>query len=70
MDITKVVAKLRLSYHMNMVDAVNVVNQLGLMNDEKADRANAEHLIQIIDCWERLGIPICKELIEFKEKGA
>lgn len=62
MDITKVVAKARLKYHMNMVDVVNVVYQLGLMSGEKADRANENHLKQIIDCWERLGIPVCKEL--------
>lgn len=69
MDITKVVARARLKYHMNMVDAVNVAYQLHLMSGEKADRANENHLKQIIDCWDRLGVPICKELIEFKEES-
>lgn len=56
MGITKVVAKMRLGYHLNMVNVVNVSNQLGLMSDEKANRANKNHLKQIIDCWDRLGI--------------
>ena len=68
MDITKVVARMRLKYHMNMVDAINVAYQFGLMSGEKADRSNENHLKQIIDCWERLGIPVCKELIAFKNE--
>ena len=70
MDITKVVAKARLKYHMNMVDVVNVAYQLGLINGEKADHANENHLRQIIDCWGRLGIPVCKELTEFEAGGS
>jgi hypothetical protein len=70
MDITKVVAKARMKYHLAMVDVVNVAYQLNLMSGEKADRANENHLKQIIDCWDRLGIPVCKELREFKNGEA
>ena len=69
MDITKAVARMRLKYHLNMVDVVNVAYQLHLISGEKADRANENHLKHIIDCWERLGIPIPKELIAFKEES-
>lgn len=65
MNIPKLVAKIRLSYHMNMVDVVNVANQLGLMGDFEADRANANHLKQIIDCWDRLGVEMPEEFLEF-----
>ena len=60
MDITKVVSRARLKYHMNMVDIVNVAYQLKLMSGEKADQANEHHLTQIIDCWNRLGVRIDK----------
>ena len=69
MDITKVVAQLRLKYHMNMVDVVNVAYQLHLMSGEKADRANKRHIKQIIDCWHRLCIPVCKELMESERES-
>ena len=56
MDITKVVAKARLHYHLNMVDICNVANQLHLMSDEKAERANRDHTKKIFDCYMRLGV--------------
>ena len=68
MDITKVVAKMRLGYHLNMVNVVNVANQLGLMSNEKADRANENHLKRIIDCWDRLGVDLPEEFMEFKNE--
>lgn len=70
MDIVKTVAKVRLAYHYNMVDAVNVANQLKLMSNEKADRANAKHLKEIIDCWMRLGYDLPKEFVDFKNEGS
>lgn len=56
MDITKVVAKARLHYHLNMIDICNVTNQLHLMSDDKADRANRDHLKNVFDCYSRLGV--------------
>ena len=66
MNIVKTVAKLRLSYHLNMIDICNVANQLHLMSDTKADNSNKRHLKECIDCYERLGYKLPDEFIEFK----
>lgn len=65
MDITKAVAKIRLGYHLNMIDVCNVANQLHLMSDEKADLANKNHLKNCFDCYHRLGVKLPKEVIDF-----
>lgn len=69
MDITKAVAKLRLNYHLNMLDVVNVANQLKILSDDKANLLNKDHLKEIIDCYERLGFKWPKEFIDFKNEG-
>lgn len=66
MDITKTVAKLRLTYHLNMLDVCNVANQLGLMSDDRANIANKNHVKQCFDCYERLGVKLPKAFIKFK----
>ena len=66
MDITKTVAKLRLGYHLNMIDVCNVANQLNLINNEKADLNNKNHFKECLDCYERLGYNLPKEFVEFK----
>ena len=58
MDITKTVAKLRLKYHLNMIDLVNIANQLKLMSDNKANNSNKHHFYECLDCYQRLGYPI------------
>jgi hypothetical protein len=59
MDITKVVAALRFKYHANMLDVNNVLNQLGLRNDEKAEEKGAYHAMTIInDVLPRLGYDV------------
>lgn len=55
MNITKIVAKARFSYHTNMLDVCNVLNQLGALKDEKAELAMKNHTMAIFDCLERLG---------------
>ena len=65
MDITKVVANLRLKYHLNMIDFVNVANQLHLLNDDKANRSNKYHLKECMDCYERLGYKLPKHFKNF-----
>lgn len=69
MDITKKVARLRLGYHLNMIDVVNVANQLHLMSNNKADLANKNHLKALIDCYDRLGYMMPKEFIDFSREG-
>lgn len=54
-DITKTVAKLRFIYHTNMLDVCNVANQLGLLNNTKAEDKMKNHTMQTFDCLERLG---------------
>lgn len=68
MDVTKVVAKLRLGYHLNMLDVCNVANQLHLLSDEKANMKNKNHLKECLDCYERLGYNLPKELRDFKNE--
>ncbi len=46
MDITKIVAKGRFIYHTNMLDAYNVLNQLGILKDEEAEVKMGYHVIQ------------------------
>lgn len=65
MDITKVVAKARLHYHLNMIDICNVANQLHLMSDDKADRANRDHLKNVFDCYGRLGVALPEYVKDF-----
>ncbi len=57
MDISKKVAKARFMYHANACSIVNVLNQLGLMSDEKAEASNKKHVMTIVnDICPRLGI--------------
>lgn len=58
MDITKVVAKARFTYHTNMLDVCNVLDQLGIMKDEKAELVMKNHTMQAFDRLERLGYNI------------
>lgn len=68
MDITKVVAKARLEYHLNMIDICNVANQLHLLSNDKADRANENHLKKVLDCYERLGVQLPRFMVDFKNE--
>lgn len=68
MDITKKVAKLRLSYHLNMIDVCNVANQLGWLSDKKAEVKNKNHFKNCLDCYERLGLKLPKIFKDFKEE--
>lgn len=61
MDITKTVAKLRFKYHANMLDVNNVLNQLGLRKDEKAEECGKKHTMTIFnDIFPRLGYDTSK----------
>ncbi len=66
MDITKRVATLRFKYHANMLDVCNVLNQIGILKDEKAELVMKNHTMLCFDCLERLGYPI-KAVFEKEE---
>ena len=53
-DITKKVAKARLLYHSNMLDVCNVLNQLGILKDAKAEEVMKFHTMNCMDCLERI----------------
>ena len=55
MDITKIVAELRFNYHANMLDVNNILNQLKLRSDEKAEENGKKHCMECFDCLGRLG---------------
>lgn len=67
MDITKKVAALRFKYHANMLDVCNVLNQIGILTDEKAELKMKNHTMQCFDCLERLGYPV-EKILEAQEK--
>lgn len=58
MDITKRVAKLRFLYHANMLDVCNVLNQFGILKDEKAELVMKNHAMKCFDCMERMGLDV------------
>lgn len=55
MDITKSVAKMRFRYHANMLDVYNVLNQFGIVKNEKANSVMKGHFMKALDCLERMG---------------
>ena len=55
MDITKEVAKKRFNYHVTMLDIYNVLNQIGILKDRKAEFLMRNHTMGAFDCLERLG---------------
>lgn len=68
MDITKKVAKMRLNYHGTMLDIYNVLNQLGIVKDERAEEVMKRHCMQCIDAMEHMGLDV-KGYIEKEDKG-
>ena len=66
MDVTKIVAKMRLVYHSNAIDFVNVANQLHLLKDEKANLKNKNHLKECLDFYDLLVYKLPKNLYNSK----
>lgn len=56
MSIVKKVAKMRLMFHANMLDVFNVVNQLGILNDDKAEEIMKHHTMECFDAMEHMGL--------------
>ena len=55
MNATEMVAKLRLGYHMDMIDFYGVVNFFGLLSKEKINQKIEYHLKECRGCYEILG---------------
>lgn len=65
MDLPRKVANMRYKYHLAMIDINNVMNQLHLRNDEKAEKNAKHHMMTILnDVLPRLGK---KDLKAFQE---
>lgn len=41
-----------------MLDVCNVLNQLGILKDEKAERVMKDHCMKSFDCMERMGLDV------------
>ena len=54
MNIVKTVAKMRLNYHLNMLDVCNVLNQLHILSNRKANKKMKNHLFECLDAMEHL----------------
>lgn len=67
MDITKKVAKLRFGYHTNMLDVCNVLNQVGILKDNKAEEVMKNHTMKSIDCLARIHDTTVEELLNKTE---
>lgn len=56
MSIVTKVAKMRLTYHANMLDVCNVLNQLGILKDDKAEEVMKGHTMKCFDAMEHMGL--------------
>ena len=65
MSMVKQVAKLRLGYHLNMIDFCNVLGQLHIIRDENLEQKMKHHLKKCLDCYNRLGYNLPKEFKDF-----
>lgn len=49
MGISEKVARMRLYYHANVVEVNNVLNQLNIISDEKAEEIAEKHVMLIVN---------------------
>ena len=68
MDIVKKVAKMRLMFHANMLDVCNVLNQLGILNDDKAENVMKHHTMECFDAMEHMGLDPLGELEKLSKR--
>lgn len=67
MGLAEKVAKVRYHYHLACVEANNILNQLGLRSDDKAEEVAKDHVMTIFnDCLPRLGYDVKKFFEERK----
>ena len=64
------VAIMRFKYHANMLDVVNVLNQLHILSDERAEKMNKNHTMTIVtDLLPRITGKTIDEILETKEES-
>lgn len=55
MGLAEKVAKMRMSYHLNAIEVNNVLNQLHIRGDEKAEQIAKDHVMTLFnDIFPRL----------------
>ena len=68
MNIPATVAKIRYIFHLNMIDVNNVLNQLKLRTNDKAEEIAKKHtMIALTDCLPRFNEKAYKKLFEEDE---
>lgn len=67
MSIVTKVAKMRLNYHASMLDVYNVRNQLGVLNDKKAEEVMKNHTMKCFDAIEHMGLDPWKKINKEEE---
>ncbi len=61
MTLSTMVAKMRFKFHANAVDWNNVLNQLNIISDDKAEAKIKDHVMTIVnDILPRLGYDVEK----------
>lgn len=50
MGIPEKIAKVRFSYHASLTSVGNILNQLGVLSDNKANAFNEKHLYKALGC--------------------
>lgn len=56
MSVVTKVAKIRLLFHANMLDVCNVLNQLGILKDDRAEEVMKGHTMKCFDAMEHMGL--------------
>lgn len=63
MNIVTLVTNIRKEYHLNMLDVNNVLNQMHIISDDKANENNKKHVMTLFtDIYPRLGLDVMKAM--------
>lgn len=55
MNLPKMITKIRLWFYLQRCDVYNIANQLNMLSDKKADILQQRNLVDMFDCYCRLG---------------
>ena len=71
MGMAETVAKMRFKYHLEAIEMNNVLNQLGIRSNAKADECAKRHFMTLIeDVMPRLGYDTSSLFVENEEEGS